>query len=137
MNFQQFVHEVTDVLFTLTKYDIYINTTSHVGNNELFKNLNFKMDMWSYDWDLEKDFKKMKTKFNWRTLEKDYPYHYIHSYKDNNGAKRIVFATKMNLSSEEYEYDLTMIKEMIDYLNKGRLTRYGQKNCECCRCLYI
>jgi hypothetical protein len=101
MNFQQFVHEVTDVFFTLTKYDIYINTTSRVSNNELFKNLNFKIDMWSYDWDLEKDFNKMKTKFNWRTLEKDYPYHYMDSYKDDNGAKRIIFNTKTDLSSEE------------------------------------
>ena len=124
MNFQQFVHEVTDILFTLTKYDIYINTIFHVGNNELFKNLNFKMDMWSYDWDLEKDFNKMKSKFNWKILEKDYPYHYIKSYKNDNGSKCIVFATKMDLSSEEYEYDLTMIKEMIDYLNKRRLTKY-------------
>lgn len=124
MNFQQFIHEVTDVFFTLTKYDIYISTTSRVGNNELFKNINFKMDMWSYDWDLEKDFKKMKTKFSWRTLEKDYPYHYMNSYKDDKGAKRIIFTTKIDLPSEEYEYDLKMIKEMIEYLNKERLTKY-------------
>ena len=128
MNFQQFVHEVTDVILTLDKDKIYVNSTLHVGRNkcEYFddKNEEFKMDMWSYDWDLEKDFNKMKSKFNWKILEKDYPYHYMKSYKNDNGSKRIVFATKMDLSSEEYEYDLKMIKEMIDYLNKRRLTRY-------------
>lgn len=128
MDFQQFVHEVTDVILTLNKDKIYVNSTLHVGRNKCKyfdnKNKEFKMNMWSYDWDLEKDFKKMKSKFNWRTLEKNYPYHYVDSYKDDNGEKRIVFATKTDLSSEEYEYDLTMIKEMIDYLNKRRLTRY-------------
>ena len=128
MNFQQFVHEVTDAILTLNKDGIYVNSTLHVGRSkcEYFNNKNeeFKMDMWSYDWDLEKDFNKMKSKFNWKILEKDYPYHYMKSYKNDNGSKRIVFATKMDLSSEEYEYDLKMIKEMIDYLNKRRLTRY-------------
>ena len=128
MNFQQFVHEVTDVILTLDKNKIYVNFTIHVGRSkcEYFDkdNKEFIMNMWSYDWDLEKDFKKMKSKFNWRTLKKDYPYHYVDSYKGDNGEKRIVFATKMDLSSEEYEYDLTMIKEMIDFLNKRRLTRY-------------
>jgi hypothetical protein len=128
MNFQQFVHEVTDVILTLDKDKIYAESILKVGRSvcEYFDNKikEFKIDMWSYDWDLEKDFNKMKIKFNWKTLEKDYPYHYIHSYKNDNGAKRIVFATKMNLSSEEYEYDLKMIKEMINYLNKGRLTKY-------------
>ena len=40
------------------------------------------------------------------------------------GSKRIIFATKMDLSSEEYEHDLKMIKEMIEYLNSEDLTKY-------------
>lgn len=128
MNFQQFVHEVTDVILTLDKDKIYVESILKVGRSvcEYFDNhiKEFKIDMWSYDWDLEKDFKKMKSKFNWRTLEKDYPYHFMKSYKNDNGAKHIIFTTKTDLSSEEYEYDLKMIKEMIDYLNKGELTRY-------------
>lgn len=128
MNFQQFVHEVTDVILTLDKDKIYVNFILHVSRSkcEYFdsKDKKFEMDMWSYNWDLEKDFENMKSKFNWRTLEKDYPYHYMESYKNDNGAKCIIFATKTDLSSEEYEYDLKMIKEMIDYLNKGKLTRY-------------
>lgn len=128
MNFHQFVHEVTDVILTLEKNEIYVNFTIHVGRSkcEYFddKNEEFEMDIWSYDWDLKKNFEKMKSKFNWKIFEKDYPYHYIHSYKDDNGSKHIKFATKTDLSSEEYEYDLKMIKEMIDYLNKGRLTKY-------------
>lgn len=123
MNFNQFVHEVTDVILTLDKNNIYVNSTLHVGKSKGkyldYKNEEFEMNMWNYDWDLEKEFKKMKSKFNWKTLEKDYPYHYIHSYKNNNGSKCIKFATKTDLSSEEYEYDLKMIKEMIDYLNNG------------------
>lgn len=112
MNFNQFVCEVTNVILMLNRDKIYIDFTLHIGINK-----EFKMNMWSYDWDLEKDFEKMKSKFNWRTLEKDYPYHYVDSYKGDNGEKRIVFATKMDLPSEEYEYDLKMIKEMIEYLN--------------------
>ena len=128
MTFQQFVHEVTDVILTLDKNEIYVNSTLHVGRSkcEYFddKNEEFEMDMWSYDWDLEKEFKKMKIKFNWKTLEKEYPYHYIHSYKDDNSSKCIKFATKTDLPSEEYESDLKMIKEMIDYLNCEGLTKY-------------
>lgn len=128
MNFQQFVHEVTNTLFTLTKDKIYVNSTFHVGNSKImnskWEHKELKIDMWSYDWDLEKDFEKMKTKFNWRTLEKNYPYHYMKSYKNDNGAKCIIFETKTDLPSEEYECDLKMIKEMIEYLNKGRLTKY-------------
>ena len=128
MNFQQFVHEATDIILALNKNKIYANFTIHVGRSkcEYFddKNEEFEMDMWSYDWDLEKDFKKMKSKFNWRTLEKNYPYHYMKSYKNDNGSKRIIFATKMDLSSEEYEHDLNMIKEMIEYLNSEDLTKY-------------
>lgn len=127
MNFNQFVHEVTNIILTLDKNKIYVNFTIHIGRSkcEYFddKNEEFEMDMWSYDWDLEKDFKKMKSKFNWKTLEKDYPYHYIHSYKNNKGSMHIKFATKMDLSSEEYEYDLKMIKEMIDYLNNEELRK--------------
>lgn len=128
MNFQQFVHEVTDIILALNKNKIYANFTIHVGRSkcEYFddKNEEFEMDMWSYDWDLKKEFEKMKSKFNWKTLEKDYPYHYISFYKNDNGSMHIKFATKMDLSSEEYEYDLKMIKEMIDYLNCGELTKY-------------
>ena len=128
MNFNQFVSEVIDVILTLDKDEIYVNSTLHVGRSkcEYFddKNEEFEMDMWSYDWDLEKDFNKMKSKFNWKILEKDYPYHYMKSYKNDNGAKRIVFAIKMDLSSEEYDHDLKMIKEMINYLNSGELTKH-------------
>lgn len=128
MNFQQFVHEVLDVILKLEKNEIYVESILKVGRSkcEYFddKIKEFKIDMWSYDWGLEKDFKKMKTKFNWKTLEKDYPYHYMKSYKNNNGAKCIIFTTKTDLSSEEYEYDLKMIKEMINYLNKWELTNY-------------
>ena len=127
MNFQQFVHEVTDIILALNKNKIYANFTIHVGRSkcEYFddKNEEFEMDMWSYDWDLEKDFKKMKSKFNWRTFEKNYPYHYMKSYKNDNGSKRIIFATKMDSSSEEYEHNLKMIKEMIEYLNVEDLTK--------------
>lgn len=128
MNFHQFVHEVTDIILTLDKNKIYVNSTLHVGRStcEYFddKNEEFEMDMWSYDWDLEKDFNKMKIKFNWKTFEKDYPHHYIHSYKNDNGSKCIKFATKMDLLSEEYDHDLKMIKEMIEYLNTEDLTNY-------------
>ena len=128
MNFQQFVHEVTDVILKLEKNEIYVESILKVGRSkcEYFddKIKEFKIDMWSYDWDLKKDFKKMKSKFNWRTLKKDYPSHYMDSYKDDNGAKHIRFETKTDLPSEEYEYDLKMIKEMIDYLNCEELTKY-------------
>lgn len=127
MNFNQFVHEITSVILTLDKNNIYVNSTLHIGRSkcEYFDNKNeeFEMDMWSYDWDLKKEFEKMKSKFNWKTLEKDYPYHYTSSYKNENGSKHIKFATKMDLSSEEYEYDLKMIKEMIEYLNNEELRK--------------
>jgi hypothetical protein len=35
-----------------------------------------------------------------------------------------MFETKTDLPSEEYEYDLKMIKEMIEYLNCEELTKY-------------
>lgn len=128
MNFQQFVHEVTDIILTLDKDKIYVDSTLHVGRSKCeyfdYKNKEFKINMWSYDWNLEKDFNKMKIKFNWRTLEENYPYHYMNSYKNDNGAKCIIFTTKTDLSSEEYEYDLKMIKEMINYLNNEKLTDY-------------
>ena len=128
MNFQQFVHEITDIILTLDKDKIYVESVLKVGRSvcKYFDDYikEFKIDIWSYDWDLEKDFEKMKSKFNWITLEKNYPYHYMKSYKNDNGAKCIIFTTKMDLSSEEYKYDLKMIKEMIDYLNKGKLTKY-------------
>ena len=128
MNFNQFVCEVTNVILTLDKNKIYVNSTLHVGRSkcEYFddKNEEFEMDMWSYDWDLEKEFEKMKSKFNWKTLEKDYPYHYMKSYKNDNGSKSIYFATKIDLFSDEYNYDLKMIKEMIEYLNTEDLIKY-------------
>lgn len=128
MNFNQFVYEIVNVILTLNKDNVYANSTIHVGRSECEyfdeDDKEFIMDMWSYDWDLEKDFEKMKSKFNWKTLEKNYPYHYMKSYKNDNGAKCIIFTTKTDLSSEEYEYDLKMIKEMINYLNKGELTNY-------------
>lgn len=128
MNFQQFIHEVTDVILTLDKDKIYVESTLKLGRMtcEYFddKIKKFKIDMWSYDWNLEKDFEKMKTKFNWQTLEKDYPHHYMDSYKDDNGAKRIIFETETDLPCEEYEYCLKMIKEMINYLNSGELTKH-------------
>lgn len=123
MNFQQFEHEVTDVILKLEKNEIYVESILKVGRSkcEYFddKIKEFKIDMWSYGWDLEKDFEKMKTKFNWQTLEKDYPYYYMDSYKDDNGVKRIIFEIKTDLPCEEYEHCLKMIKEMIDYLNSG------------------
>lgn len=126
MNFHQFVHEVTSVILTLNKDNIYVNSTLHIGRSkcEYFddKDEEFEMDMWSYDWDLEKEFEKMKSKFNWKILEKNYTYHYIRSYENNNGSKCIKFATQMDLSSE-YECDLKMIKEMINYLNNEDLTK--------------
>lgn len=128
MNFQQFVHEVTSVILTLDKYNIYVNSTLCIGRTkcEYFddKTEEFEMDMRSYYWDLEKEFEKMKSKFNWKILEKNYTYHYIRSYENEKGSKRIKFATQMDLFSDEYDYDLKMIKEMIEYLNTEDLTKY-------------
>ena len=49
MNFQQFVHEVTDVILTLNKDKIYVNSTLHVGRNKCkyfdSKNKEFKMNV--------------------------------------------------------------------------------------------
>lgn len=121
MNFNQFVREVTNVILMLNKDKIYIDSTLHIGVNK-----EFKMEMWSYDWDLEKEFEKMKSKFNWKEkfdFEKYYDYHYIYSYKNDNCSKGIIFVTETDLSSEKYEYDLKMIKEMIEYLNIENLTK--------------
>lgn len=115
MNFNQFVCEVTNVILMLNRDKIYIDFTLHIGVNK-----EFKMEMWSYDLDLEKEFEKMKSKFNWKEkfdFEKYYDYHYIYSYENSNGSKGIIFVTETDLLSEKYEYDLKMIKEMIEYLN--------------------
>ncbi len=130
MDFYHFIHEITDVNLTLNKDNVYVDSTIHVGRfkgTEIIDDIKrFKMDIWSYDWNLEKDFKKMKLKFNWRTIDDKYSIHYyIDSYRDDNGARHIKFETYMNLSDEEYDCDLKMIKEMIEYLNNERLTKWN------------
>ena len=38
MNFNQFVHEVTDIILALNKNKIYANFTIHVGRSKYVKN---------------------------------------------------------------------------------------------------